>query len=162
MQAITHFLSRTRHKLLNWKAEGVQPIDSNIDKLESQILDAESKDSSGDGMDMSPQYLTILYNKLSPLHRQNNTKWAQRVRLLWVQNGDNNSSFFFNSVHFRNHYNSITNILDLNSVIHTDHMGITCTFVSFFSDLWNDPFGVSHQELANLLPNEIPQLSTTK
>lgn len=40
-------------------------------------------------------------------------------------------------------------------------MGITLTFVSFFSDLCNDPSGVSHQELVNLLPNEIPQLSAT-
>lgn len=141
------------------KTEGIQPIDSNIEKLERQISEAEFKDGLDEGMDMSPQSLTILYNQLSALHRQNDTKWAQRARLQWVQNGDNNSSFFFNSVRFRNHFKSITNILDLNGVTHTDHMGITSSFVRYFSDLWTDPIGVSHEELISFLPNEIPQIS---
>lgn len=102
--------------------------------MERSIVEAEEKDGSGDSIDFSPQSLTIMYNNLSAVHRQNNTKWAQHARLIWVQNGDNNSSFF-NSVSFRNHYNTITNIMDLNGMIFTDLLSISLNFISFFSDL---------------------------
>ncbi|XP_039116586.1 uncharacterized protein LOC120252479 [Dioscorea cayenensis subsp. rotundata] len=86
MHAVSHLFSRTRYLLLDWKAKGLCSIDSAIEKLENSILEVEEKEGLGDGIDYSPQSLSIMYNNLSALHRQNNTKWAQRARLMWVQN----------------------------------------------------------------------------
>lgn len=131
MQAFSHLLSRARHRLLDWKSKGCHNIDSRISNLEASILEAEDRDGFDDGNEFSPQSLSIMYNNLSALHRQNSTKWAQRARLLWVQNGDNNSSFFFNSIRFRNHYSLITNIMDVDNSIYTDQPAITRTFINF-------------------------------
>lgn len=159
MQAFSHLISRTRHLLLEWKANGLHPLDSAIEKLESSILEEEGKDELGDISDLSPNSLTSMYNNLSALHRQNNVKWAQRARLMWVHNGENNSSFFFNTICFRTHYNSISNIMDFNGNIFTDHPNISRTFVRHFSDLWLDPSNDQFQEILNDLPNELPQIS---
>lgn len=94
MHAVSHLISRTRYLLLDWKSKGLHPIESALEKLENSILEAEYKDGLCDLNDVSTHSLSILYNNLSALHRQNNIKWAQRARLMWVQSGDNNSSFF--------------------------------------------------------------------
>lgn len=82
------------------KTKEFTPIETETDNLELTIMEAENNDGLSDNSVFSPQDLTVLYNRLSILHRQNTNKWAQRVRHMWVQCGDNNSSFFITQFNF--------------------------------------------------------------
>lgn len=91
----------------------------------------EILDNFNDPSNSFPQDLASLYNRLTTLHRQNSTKWAQRARLLWVNCGDINSGFFHNSVRIHNHYKSIPHISDLNGNVFTNQQDISKNFVNF-------------------------------
>lgn len=121
------------------------------------ILDAENIDAESDSG--THHDLTSLYNKLSALQCQNSLKWAQRARLVWVQCGDNNSSFFHNSVRFHNHQNNISLICDSNRICFYDQFGIEQVFCSFFTNLWTETSGRSFEEILYALPNNLPFIS---
>lgn len=129
MHAFIHLIWRTRNKLISWSNNGLNSLEANMNKIELEILDVENFDV--ESVSDVHQDLSALYNKLSALQRQNSLKLAQRARLLWVQCGDNNSSFFHNSVRFRNHHNNISIICDSNGACISNRFGIVQVFVLF-------------------------------
>lgn len=67
--------------MISWKKTGLDSIDTEIKKIEHEILEAEiTKDLNNTGT-ITYTGLTALYNKLSALQRQNSITWAQRARL---------------------------------------------------------------------------------
>lgn len=54
MHAVSHLIARTRSMLLEWKSKGLDPLESDIDKLEASILEAGTKDGSSKMNDFSP------------------------------------------------------------------------------------------------------------
>lgn len=79
-----------------------------------------------------------------------------------VVGGDNNSSFFHNSVRFRNHCNTISHILDANGNVFTDRDSISRIFMNHFSDLWLDQTKDNLQEIVHALPDDLPQVSMSE
>lgn len=71
MHAFFHLLTRARSKLLSWQASGLNSLETNINKLNLEILDVETNNGI---RDTTNRDLTALYNHLSALHRQNSTK----------------------------------------------------------------------------------------
>lgn len=81
---------------------------------------------------------------------------------MWVHCGDNNFSFFHNSVRFRNHINFISHIMDSNGNVFTDHVNINQVFIKDFSDLWQEHTNSNFQEIYHALPTDLPQVSTVE
>lgn len=158
LHVVSHLIACTRRKLLEWKSIGLSPIEIEIDRIESSILEAETNNGLSANIDFSLPDLTIFYNRLSALHRQNSTKWAQRARLMWVQCGDNSTSFFHIFVRFCSHYNSISHISDLNGSVFTDQHEISQVFTNYFTNLWTAPSNKNYLEIFNALPNDLPHI----
>lgn len=91
-------------------------IDKDIRLVECQISDLDLQIQLS-----SPSYEEAyalfsahrsLSSKYFALLRQSNLRWAQRSQLMWVLNGDVNSSFFNASAHLNKHKNSIFQVID--------------------------------------------------
>lgn len=104
MQPFSHFLSQSLFQIRGWSRYGVNSIESEILKVESNIHSFLNSD-----LDPNSQYsLTNLYSKLEALQRQSNSRWAQRAHMLWLMNGDKNFKFFHYITQSLTHFNSIT------------------------------------------------------
>lgn len=135
---------------------GFCSLDSEIKKTEQEIAEVEITEDINRMDTINYSSLNALYNKFSTLQRQNSMKWAQRARLLLVQSGDYNTSFFHNSIRIRNHVISIMHISDYNCNCFTDRFGIESIFINFFFDLWKDPNEISFNDVFHALPDDLP------
>ncbi|XP_039144058.1 uncharacterized protein LOC120281255 [Dioscorea cayenensis subsp. rotundata] len=156
LHAFSHLLSRARTNLIAWKNRDLNSIEASINKLELEILEAEALEGLNGNITYVDNALSPLYNRLTALHRQNSTKWAQRARQLWVLKGDLNTNFFHNSIHCRNHVNSIPLITNDAGVVVTDQKGIEKVFSNFYMNLWADPSDNSVIDIFQALPSDLP------
>lgn len=87
MRAFSHLIAHARSKLISWKISGLNSIETNLNMLELEIVEAEASEASNDSNGTSFRYLTSLYNNHLVLQRQNSTKWGSKsktlVGLMW-------------------------------------------------------------------------------
>lgn len=67
---------------------------------------------------------------------QNSIFWAQRVRLQWLTNDDQNISFFHNAAKICKHRNNICALKDNAGNIFTTHSDFENCFVDFYKNHW--------------------------
>lgn len=77
-------------------------------------------------------WVRALHNHHNALLHQNATCWGQRAKAQWLNNGDQNSSYFQNSVKIRHHRNKVGNIKDTSSNTFSTHSEIETCFLFFF------------------------------
>lgn len=153
-----HLLSRTRFKLTQWKSNGINSLEKALTLTEANIYNLENTDDSID----TQINLSVQYDKLAALQRQISIKWQQRAKLLWVCDGDKNTSFFHNSARICPHYKNISQITDSSRNIHFDYSSIEHAFMNFYTNLW---FGsrinefIDFKDILNALPNDLPSIS---
>ncbi|XP_039141957.1 uncharacterized protein LOC120279156 [Dioscorea cayenensis subsp. rotundata] len=155
LHAFSHLLSRTRFKLSNWKSSGLNSVEIALAQTETEINSLEQLDSSTDIQDR----LSVLYSKLAAIQRQLSIKWAQRARLLWVSDGDKNTSFFHNSARIRDHHNYISQISDSFGNIYSNHSSIEQAFMTFYTNLWSCPASTDFINILEALPNDLPSIT---
>lgn len=78
---------------------------------------------------------------------------------MWVQSGDQNTSFFHNIICIRNHQNTISFITDSNGTCFTDHNDIEKVFCDFFTNLWTEPSDNSISDVFQALLYSLPSIS---
>lgn len=154
MHAFSHLLSRSRFFIRRWCRSGVNNIESNILQVESAIQDCESNIHNP----ISCSQLSDLYSKLEALHRQSNTRWAQRAHMSWLADGDKNSKFFHYINHSRTHFNLIHQVSNQDGVVVSNQSDILLAFKDFYAKLWSAPSDHDHN-LTGLIPDDIPILS---
>ncbi|KAJ0960519.1 hypothetical protein J5N97_001609 [Dioscorea zingiberensis] len=71
MQAVSHFISKTKFYLNKWRTKELTPLDEQISKVEEDILQLEALESSLEYSDLVSLALRGLYNKHVALLRQN-------------------------------------------------------------------------------------------
>ncbi|XP_039146767.1 uncharacterized protein LOC120284004 [Dioscorea cayenensis subsp. rotundata] len=156
LHSFGHLLSRLRSKIVSWSLTGLTPLDRAIKETESTIKLLEET------VDFDPESncsLSELYSRFASLQFQNSARWAQRAHLLWLKDGDNNTSFFHNSVHIRSHFNVISQIYDSNDSFVTNQADIESRFVGFYSNLWRDNTYINFLDVYNALPHDLPTLT---
>lgn len=79
MHAFAHLVARTRSRLLNWRINCMNSLESDLINTKSEIHSLETDDASISSNEPLHVNLQSLYNKYSALQRQNSTKWAQRA-----------------------------------------------------------------------------------
>lgn len=134
-------------------------LDIDIKNLEHQIKITTSIVVHNNSNAFDSNMLLALYNKYAALQRQNSIKWAQRVRLFWVHDGDLNTSLFHNSVLIRTYYNNIPYITDINGHLYTDRAGIEHAFSAFYFDLWSDSGNMSFVDILHALSTDVPMIT---
>lgn len=156
MQAFTHLVARTRCNINGWKATALNSLDSDINKIETDILSFEKSE-----YDIAANYPQLLemYAKYAVLQRKISTAWAQRTRLIWASEGDKNSSFFHNTIRIRKHFNFISQISNLNGNVYNDHSGIKQAFLGFYTHLWSNSSNENFLDTLHALPDDLPKLS---
>ncbi|KAJ0975083.1 hypothetical protein J5N97_017048 [Dioscorea zingiberensis] len=159
MHAFNHHISKTRDYLAKWKAKGISSLDRDIGKTKEEITHLESLEASSIFFNLSSLVLRGLYSKHSALLRQNAIKWAQRARLMWLRNGDYNTSFFHKQARARNHRNKISAITDDQGNLQTDHQNIAKAFTEFYAKLWTTYSNTSIEDLIVSMPNDLPALT---
>lgn len=58
MNALSHLIFRTRSKLIHWRANGTNSIETDLNNLEMEIHEAETNDASSDHSDSSNRGLS--------------------------------------------------------------------------------------------------------
>lgn len=87
-------------------------IETDMTNLEKEILEAETVDVVDTNRENFEVNLDAIYSRFTSLQRQQSLKWAERARLIWVHNGDFNSTFFHNTISICNHHNNISHIMN--------------------------------------------------
>ncbi|CAM8982876.1 unnamed protein product [Rhodiola kirilowii] len=77
--------------------------------------------------------------------------WAQRSRISWLGEGDNNTRFFHLKANARKKINSISSLLDGHGISHTDHSEIEQVAISYFQELFSSSVSMSEVELMESL-----------
>lgn len=80
-------------KAWNWRTFGV--LEHRQKDVASRILDLETHQSSAFLSSQEAHSIRSLYNLHSAILRQLSIKWASKARLMWLLNGDSNSSFWW-------------------------------------------------------------------
>ncbi|KAJ0967671.1 hypothetical protein J5N97_024588 [Dioscorea zingiberensis] len=158
MHTFTHYLSRTRSYLSNWKFKSMSSLDKMITQTEEEIAYLESLETSLNYGDLNNIALRSLYNTHLALLRQNCTRWAQRSRLMWLKHGDYNTSFFHKQARIRGHKNKISCIINEQGDVVTEQQDIGQMFRDFYSRLWSKSNTYSVDELVLRLPNDMAAL----
>ncbi|KAJ0976534.1 hypothetical protein J5N97_012008 [Dioscorea zingiberensis] len=159
MHAFNHLLNRTRKSLTKWKEKGLSPIDKDIAKTEEQITYLESIEATSQYSELDSIALRALYNKHTALMRQNSIK-AQRAKLMWLKNGDYNTSFFHQQAKVRVHRNKISAISDSDGNLHTEHQSIGNAFIDFYTKLWTPSSTANFEDLVKGLPGDLPTIDS--
>ncbi|XP_039130894.1 uncharacterized protein LOC120267295 [Dioscorea cayenensis subsp. rotundata] len=154
LQAFSHLLSRACYNLSNWHRSGINSLEADLASSEITISNLEKSDFNS----ISQSFLMDQYANLASLQRQCSIKWAQRARMLWIKDGDRNTSFFHATTRIRAHSNFISKVVDSNGVCCQDHTSIERAFLNFYMDLWSAP-SVESDNLLNLLPTNLPRLN---
>lgn len=90
---------------------------------------------------------------------QEEVYWKQKARIEWLQEGDKNMAFFFNSVKARRHGNSIYVLVNDTGEHLSSFKDILCEAVQYFISLFReDSQGVADEEAQVL--SCIPSLVT--
>ncbi|KAJ0963505.1 hypothetical protein J5N97_028627 [Dioscorea zingiberensis] len=137
MHAFSHSLSSTRAHLVKWKASGKTHLEKAIENCERDISGLEILEGSSNYSDIESIALRSLYNKHNALLRHNSIRWAQRAKLLWLNNGDYNTKFFQKHAKVRGHRNKISGIIDDFGILQTEHQNIGKVFCDFYTKLWS-------------------------
>ncbi|XP_039136217.1 uncharacterized protein LOC120273617 [Dioscorea cayenensis subsp. rotundata] len=156
LHSFTHLLSRTRSNILLWRASGLTSLDADMKETEESIRSLELRDSLDS---VSIDRLMECYNWFSILQHHNSLRWAQRAHLLWLKDGDHNTTFFHNSVRIHTHFNTISQVCDNSGNVVSEHSDIESMFVNFYSNLWSDSSEITFTNIFNALPDDLPSLS---
>lgn len=111
--SFSRLLSRTRKNLLDWKQLGLNSLDFEIFLLKIKLVDLSLRMLIPLGL-----LLMRIFLEQTPLEvftsliilflkKINNLKCAQRARLMWVNNGGLNTSFFHNCARINRHRNFV-------------------------------------------------------
>lgn len=138
----SNLLGRVKRSLLDLRKNGLNSLDKDIRIVESYIYDIDSHSlnySLGSNED-TDLFITrrSLHNKYNTLLRKSNIRWAQQSCLMWVLNGDLNTTLFHTSAHMNKHKSFIFQILDHHGNIQTSKKGIEQVFLSHYINLWSD------------------------
>ncbi|KAJ0977774.1 hypothetical protein J5N97_013248 [Dioscorea zingiberensis] len=138
LQGLSHKFSNLRKDLLRNCSRNSMGWESKIKKLEEQLSRLETKECTQGLEGMETGKIRSMYNQYHALLRQNTTMWAQRSRLKWLQNGDNNSRFFHQTTRRHRANNKINQIKTELNITIEDPKGIEEEFITFYSKLWQD------------------------
>lgn len=133
LTAFTHLLSRSHSNIIIWRSTALNLIDFALIETELTITVAENLNIF---LPSNHSLLIYFYDKFLALQRQNSIKWAQHSHLIWVCNGDRNTSFFHNSARICKYQSHITQIYDLNRNLCADLDSIQHAFLNYYSNLW--------------------------
>lgn len=147
MHALTHLLSRACSNLRAWSRSGVNKVDFELIRTEAKISTLENSDFNS----ISQSILTDLYTNLSALQNQCNNMWAQRARLTWIKDGDNNTTLFHTITRIRAHTDCISQVVNAQGTLCCDQASIASAFLIFYEDLWTSPNNPRHIFLIHCL-----------
>lgn len=154
MHAFSHLLSCTCSNLLKWRRQGINKAESDLMNIEAEISNLENS-----YFNLISQFLLMdHYTNLSTLQHQCNIKWAQRAHLMWIKDGDKNTSFFYAMTCIRAHVNSISQVVDAHGNHCRDQTSIEHAFLIFYKDLWTT-LNTTTVSLFDALPSNIPHIS---
>lgn len=80
--------------------------------------------------------------------------------MLWVYNGDLNTNFFHTCARANRYKNSIFSITDSSGLVYTDRNNIESIFLNHFSGVWTKSDHSSFSSLLDLLPTDLPKISS--
>lgn len=103
-------------------------------KARDDLLNFQRSLSSSPSLLQREQEL-ILSSKLNDVLKVEETLLKQKSRITWLQKGDGNNSYFFNSCKGRWNSNKLLSLDDDLGVTHTSHKAIAKTAVEYFTKL---------------------------
>lgn len=159
MRVFSHMIARTRSMLVHQKSKGMKSIKWDLRDTELGIKSMKSINHPSSLSQLDQLHLKFIYNKCNALLHQNFLKWAQRIRLMCVQKGDSNSSFFHNVAEIYKHQNFVSHIGNLGGSYYTDRVNIENSFIYFYTKLQARPDQLFFSHIFHALPNDLNTIS---
>jgi ribonuclease HI/exonuclease III len=145
-------LKESKKAILQWRRINVGPTEEDIKQKTAEIQKLQAAE---DQIDVNK--IRGLQKEVSLAMEQDEIKWRQRAKELWLKSGDKNSKFFHACATQRQRMNKITIIEDEEGVIRSTQEDIEVAFVNYFKNLFNSsgPNGVD--DCLRVLPSRVTE-----
>lgn len=110
-------------------------LDRDILETELKLKALENDDMLDNSPPCDPSNIRVLHNKYNASLHWNSLKSAQRAKMLWVQKGNLNNSFFHNNTKIHKHKSLISHNTEAQGCVDTNRSNIEWRFLEFYSKL---------------------------
>lgn len=112
-------LKRTGHVLKYWAKDSYQEPEEIKNKVKSELEYVQSRIEEHRLSQQNKEQESVLYEQLSHINREEETKWRLKSRQLWLQGGDKNTTYFHKQATARKLRNNVNTILDIEGNWHS-------------------------------------------
>ncbi|KAF8402130.1 hypothetical protein HHK36_013082 [Tetracentron sinense] len=147
MYKLVHKLKSTRNALRVWSKEMFGHIKHRINLARDEAELAYNALEQNPSNAQLHQEAKLAKERLHDILVVEEAELKQKSRIQWLNLGDQNNKFFFNSLCARRSRNRIDTIKDSRGAWTTDPMVISASAVSYFSESLSEPRGVHHSPL---------------
>lgn len=140
--AVQHNLEESKKVLLQWRRINDDPVEGIIKQKTRDIKTLQEHDGL---LDMDS--IRVLQQDVSVLMEEEELKWRQRAKELWLKEGDKNTQFFHACASQRKHVNMITQILDEGGNVCSTTEGIQEAFIQYYDNLFTSTIQAGNVEI---------------
>lgn len=133
MFAITKKIEKTSKALDKWQRQTFRDRKEQIQEIRCRLvvlLDMPVSLVSNE----EKQSLTI---RLQQLLSQEESYWTQRAKVIWLKDGDSNTSYFHRKASNRRRKNRLLGLFDENGIRHEDDKGVENVVTSYFQKMFS-------------------------
>lgn len=140
-------------KLANLRELDAKFKEYRVKTIRKEIVKAEERLKNNSMWSKEPKSISE-YKELKKHHAEllkvEKTMWRQRIRVIWLKEGDKNTKFFNGKANQRRKVNALKKLKDENGVWRHGQENIERILLTFFSDLFSssDPSGMDQACLA--------------
>eukprot|EP00253_Pinus_taeda_P013489 PITA_13489 len=135
-------LKRVRQALKNWARNNYQEHEKNKKKIKQDLEEVQQRTEVLGLSQQAKEQETRLYSQLSQTIRDEETKWRQKSRQLWLQEGDKNTSYFDKQATVRKARNTVSTIMDNEGNCFNTQASIKEATTKHFNNLLTEDKGV--------------------
>jgi hypothetical protein len=131
-------LKDLKDKTKHWQKLRYQQASAHLKGLEKDISSLLQDTLVGDITLENESLLKSLEQERNRLINENEERWRQRSRAIWIRSGDQNTIFFHNFANFRHNKKYIWEIMDDEGHIHTGQKNIKAEAINYFKQFFKE------------------------
>ena len=130
-------LKALKGDLKDWNQQVFQDVGVRRQHLECELEALDLKESLTSLLDEERNSRDGCKLELEKVAQLEEVSWRQKSRVLWLQEGDNNTKFFHKMVNSHRHYNYMERV-EVDGVVYEDNSVIRAKVVQFYESLYQE------------------------
>ncbi|CAM8995780.1 unnamed protein product [Rhodiola kirilowii] len=145
--SLNHKLADLSQHLKSWNKRNFGNVGSHLKRLKEELAVTRQGFRSQASTEKEKQIASEIDEWLV----REEFMWAQRSRVSWLGEGDNNTRFFHLKANARKKFNTISSLVDRDGISHTDQSDFEHVAMSYFQDLFSPTVTMSEVNLMESL-----------